>query len=67
MPARFIKTKVQYLTIQYNDPDSKVSGITSFKIENKELLQSVLVTLAEKAEMSKRGEVYVKKREEPSR
>jgi hypothetical protein len=67
MPARFIKTKVQYLTIQYNDPDSKVSGITSFKIENKELLQSVLVALAEKAEMSKRGEVYVKKREEPSR
>src|ERR1044072_4203825 len=48
LPARFIKTKVRYLTLQYSDPDSKVSGITSFKIENKELLESVLATLANK-------------------
>jgi hypothetical protein len=67
MPARFIKTKVRYLTIQYSDPDSKVSGITSFKLENKELLESVLVALAEKAEMSKRGDIYVKKRDDPSK
>src|SRR5687768_15656755 len=29
LPARFIKTKVRYLTLQYNDPDSKVNGTTS--------------------------------------
>jgi hypothetical protein len=62
LPARFIKTKVRYLTLQYNDPDSKVNGITSFKLENKELLQSVLVTLAEKSNMALRGDVYVKKK-----
>lgn len=67
LPARFIKTKVRYLTLQYSDPDSKVSGITSFKLENKELLQSVLVALAEKADMTKRGDIYVKKRDEPSK
>lgn len=64
MPAKFIKTKVRYLTIQYSDPDSKVSGITSFKIENKELLESVLYTLAQKADMTPRGDVYVKRRED---
>jgi hypothetical protein len=67
VPARFIKTKVQYLTIQYNDPDSKVSGITSFKIENRELLESVVATLADKADMTRRGDIYVKKRDEPAK
>lgn len=62
LPARFIKTKVRYLTLQYYDPDSKVSGITSFKLENKEVLESTLVTLADKAGMTKRGDIYVKKK-----
>lgn len=62
-PLGFIKTKVRYLTVQYTDPDSRASGITSFKLENKEILASVLKTLAEKAEMTARGEVYIKKRD----
>jgi hypothetical protein len=62
LPARFIKTKVRYLTLQYNDPDSKVSGITSFKLENRELLESVLIALAEKSNMARRGDIYVKKK-----
>ena len=67
LPARFIKTKVRYLTLQYDDPDSKVSGITSFKLENKEILASVLATLAEKAEMTQRGDIYVKKRDDTTK
>lgn len=67
LPARFIKTKVRYLTIQYSDPDTKVSGITSFRLENKEILASVVATLAEKAEMTKRGDIYVKKRDDTSK
>jgi len=62
--AGLIKTKVRYLTVQFEDPDSKVSGITSFKLENKELLESVLVALAEKTGMTKRGDIYVKKKGE---
>jgi hypothetical protein len=62
MPARFIKTKVRYLTLQYNDPDSKVSGVTSFRLENKEMLASVLASLGEKAGMTQRGDIYVKKK-----
>jgi hypothetical protein len=63
-PARFIKTKVRYLTIQYSDPDSRVTGITSFKLENKEILASVLKTLADKTDMTLRGDIYVKKKDE---
>lgn len=65
-PAGFIKTKVRYLTLQFNDPDSKVSGVTSFKLDNKELLESVLVTIADKANLTKRGDIYVRKKDETS-
>src|SRR6202048_314051 len=63
LPASLIKTKVRYLAVQYNDPDSKVAGGTSFRLENKDILDSVLNTLAGKAGLSKRGDVFVKKRE----
>lgn len=63
LPARLIKTKVRYLTIQYDDPDSKVNGVTSFRLENKDILDSVLNTLAGKAGLYKRGDVFVKKKE----
>ena len=66
LPAHFIKHKVRYLTLQYSDPDSKISGITSFKISDKDLLESVLVTLAEKTNMTLRGDIYVKKKPEDS-
>jgi hypothetical protein len=61
LPASLIKTKVRYLTVQYNDPDSKVSGITSFRLENKDILDSVLYTLATKAGLSQRGEIFIRK------
>ena len=63
LPAGFIKTKVRYLTLQYSDPDSKVAGVTSFRLENKDILDSVLNAVATKAGMSKRGEVFIKKKE----
>jgi len=61
LPASLIKTKVRYLTLQYSDPDSKVSGVTSFKLENKDILDSVLFTLAGKAGLSRRGEIFIRK------
>ena len=61
IPAGFIKTKVRYLTLQYYDPDSKVNGVTSFRLENKEILASVLKALVDKTGMTQRGDIYVKK------
>jgi hypothetical protein len=60
-PIGFIKTKVRYLTVQFSDPDTNVSGITSFRLANKELLDSVVYTLANKAGLTGRGEIYVRK------
>jgi hypothetical protein len=62
LPAGFIKTKVRYLTLQYDDPDSKVSGATSFRLENKDILDSVLNTLAAKSALTARGQVFIKKK-----
>lgn len=59
--AGLIKTKVKYLTLQYSDPDSKVAGTTSFKLDNNDILDSVLFTLANKAGLTRRGEVFIKK------
>jgi hypothetical protein len=63
LPAKLIKTKVQYLTLQYSDPDSKVSGMASFKLDNKDTLDSVLFTLANKSGLTRRGEVFVRKKD----
>lgn len=63
IPAGFIKTKVRYLTLQYNDPDSNAAGVTSFRLENKDVLDAVLNTLANKAGLTPRGEIFVRKKE----
>lgn len=64
--AGLIKTKVRYLTLQFSDPDSKVTGITSFKLQNKEILESALVTLADKVGLTLRGDIYVRKKSDES-
>ena len=64
LPAHFIKTKVRYLTLQYSDPDTHVGGITSFRLDNKELVESAVFTLANKAGLVPRGEIYVKKKDD---
>jgi hypothetical protein len=61
-PLGFIKTKVRYLTVQFQDQDTNVSGVTSFRLENKDVLDSVVFTLAEKAGLEQRGEIFVRKR-----
>jgi hypothetical protein len=63
IPASFVKTKVRYLTLQYDDPDSKAAGVTSFRLDNKEILESVLYSLATRAGLTRRGDMYVRKKE----
>ena len=62
LPAQFIKTKVLYLTMNFYDPDTHVTGVTSFRMENKEILASVLQRLVEATGLVARGEVYVRSR-----
>lgn len=67
LPAHFIKTKVRYLTLQYSDPDTRMAGTTSFKLENKEMVASVLRSVSEKSGLTARGNVYVKKRDDEAK
>jgi hypothetical protein len=60
LPALLIRKKYRYLTMQFSDPDTRVSGVTSFKMDNKELLANILAAVAYKAELSPRGEAYVR-------
>ena len=43
--------------------DSKAAGITSFRLDNREMVESVLYAVATKAGLQKRGEGYVRKKE----
>lgn len=54
----FIKKKKNYLVIQFRDPDVDVQGTMSFLLDTDELLESVIQTLGEKAEMQRRGDAY---------
>lgn len=63
LPALLIKKKFRYLTLQYNDPDTNINGTTSFKMENADILASALYTLAQKAGLTQRGNVYVRRRD----
>ena len=60
--AGLIKEKRRYLVLQYDDPDVDAKGTTSFKLDNKELLQSVLYSLGTKANLTPRGEAYIRPR-----
>jgi hypothetical protein len=68
LPALLIKNKYRYLNLQYRDSETERVGTTSFKLGNKQLLESVVATLAAKAELTRRGEIYVRPKpgQEPS-
>jgi hypothetical protein len=63
LPALLLKKKFQYFTIQYKDPDTDVDGTTQFKMNDKELVRSMAHTLAQKANLVRRGEIYVRRKD----
>lgn len=54
----FIKEKRRYLIIQFDDPDVNAKGLVNFRIEDKEILDSVVADLGKKAELKQRGDAY---------
>ncbi|HEX8844042.1 MAG TPA: hypothetical protein VF791_05335 [Pyrinomonadaceae bacterium] len=56
------RKKLRYLVLQFSDADTRMSGLTSFKLEDKDLLASVLHTLAEKARLDPRGDGFIRKK-----
>jgi hypothetical protein len=58
----FIKEKRRYLVINFDDPDVEVRGLVNFKLETKELLDSVIYTLGQKAAMKPRGDAFYREK-----
>lgn len=59
MLGGLIKEKRRYLVLHFDDPDiESARGLVNFKIEDKDLLDSVIMSLAEKANLQQRGDAY---------
>jgi hypothetical protein len=56
----FIKEKRRYLVIRFDDPEMDTIGTMSFKVDNKEILDSVVAALGEKGGLHRRGDAYFK-------
>jgi len=62
LPGLLFKKKFQYLTIQFEDRDTELKGVTQFKLENREIIESVAHALAQKAGLLQRGQMYLRKK-----
>ena len=57
--AGLLREKRRYLIMHFDDPDVEAAkGVLSFKLDNKELLDSVVQTLGQKAKLTQRGDAY---------
>lgn len=56
--GQFIKKKRRYMIINFDDPDIRAQGAINFKIDNQDLLDSVIYTLGEKAKLTQRGDAF---------
>ncbi len=56
--AGLLRKKNRYLVINFDDPDVNAHGVANFKLDNKDLLESVIDTLGQKAELSQRGDAF---------
>ena len=57
-----MKEKRRYLVVQFDDPDADIKGAVNFKLDNKELLESVIQTLGTKAKLTQRGDAFYRPR-----
>ena len=64
--AGLLKEKRRYMVLQFDDPDADAKGSISFRIENKETLDSLILTLGTKAKLTSRGDAYYRPRQKPS-
>ena len=60
--ASLIKTKYRYLAMQYRDPDTQTSGTTSFKLDTRELIASMIGAIGNKAGLTQRGDAYIRRK-----
>ena len=62
LPGLLFKKKFEYLTIQFEDPETYLRGTTQFKLKNKEIIDSVAYALAQRAGLIQQGAIYTRRR-----
>ncbi len=62
LPSLLFKKKFEYLTIQFEDPETYLKGVTQFKLKNKEVIDSMAYALAQRAGLVQQGQIYTRRR-----
>ncbi|HEX8284813.1 MAG TPA: hypothetical protein VF588_15740 [Pyrinomonadaceae bacterium] len=62
LPGLLFKKKFEYLTIQFEDPETYLRGTTQFKLKNKEIIDSMAYALAQRAGLIQQGAIYTRRR-----
>ena len=62
LPAMLLKKKFEYLTIQFEDPETYLKGVTQFKLKDQEIIASMAYALAQRAGLVQQGQIYTRRR-----
>jgi hypothetical protein len=62
LPGLLFKKKFEYLTIQFEDPETYLRGTTQFKLKNREIIDSMVYALAQRAGLIQQGAIYTRRR-----
>jgi hypothetical protein len=62
LPSLLFKKKFEYLTIQFEDPETYLKGVTQFKLKDQEIIESMAYALAQRAGLIQQGQVYTRRR-----
>lgn len=58
----FMKKKKNYLIIEYEDPEVDIKGTANFLVDTGQILESAVHAVGQNAEMSRRGDAYIRRR-----
>ena len=62
LPGLLFKKKFEYLTIQFEDPETYLRGTTQFKLKDREIIDSMAYALAQRANLVQQGQIYTRRR-----
>jgi hypothetical protein len=62
LPGLLFKKKFEYLTIQFEDPETYLKGVTQFKLKDKDIIDSMAYALAQRAGLVQQGAIYTRRR-----
>lgn len=62
LPGLLFKKKFEYLTIQFEDPETYLKGVTQFKLKDQDIIASVAYALAQRAGLVQQGAIYTRRR-----